>query len=92
MPDEQGMWVTRAAVLANPQMKDGLSPSVRRMTDWSLAMIKNSSRRRDGHSLRLDESARELVWILETWGFTEEAQRLERQRGEEFAEQMTLPF
>jgi len=24
-------------------------------------MIKNSSRRRDGHSLRLDESARELV-------------------------------
>jgi len=31
------------------------------MTDWSLAMIKNSSRRRDGHSLRLDESARELV-------------------------------
>jgi hypothetical protein len=40
----------------------------------------------------LDESARELVWILETWGLTEEAERLERQRGEQYAEQMTLPF
>jgi hypothetical protein len=40
----------------------------------------------------LDESARELVWILETWGFSEEAERLERQRGEQYAEQMTLPF
>ncbi len=46
-------------------MKDGLSPLIRRMTDWSSA-IKNSSRRRDDHLLRLDGSIRELVaaWFV----------------------------
>jgi hypothetical protein len=40
----------------------------------------------------LDESARELVWILEAWGFAEDAERLEIERGREYAEQMSLPF
>jgi hypothetical protein len=40
----------------------------------------------------LNESARELVWILEGWGRTEEAARLEHQRAAEFDEQMVLPF
>jgi TIR domain-containing protein len=40
----------------------------------------------------LDESARELVWILESWGLHEEAALLDRHRGEHYAEQMMLPL
>jgi hypothetical protein len=38
----------------------------------------------------LNEAAREMVWILEGWGRTEEAERLEYQRTAEFEEQMRL--
>ena len=38
----------------------------------------------------LSESAREMVWILEGWGRTEEAERLEERRAIEFDEQMRL--
>jgi len=38
----------------------------------------------------LNESARELVWILEGWGRVEEAERLEYRRAAEFDEQMHL--
>ncbi|MBZ5584739.1 MAG: hypothetical protein LAQ30_21510 [Acidobacteriia bacterium] len=40
----------------------------------------------------LDESSREIVWILEGWGRLDEARALEHRRIEEFAEQMQLPF
>jgi hypothetical protein len=40
----------------------------------------------------VDESARELVWILEGWGMTEEARRMEIHRAAEFEDQMMLPF
>ena len=40
----------------------------------------------------LDESAREMVWILEGWDRFEEASRLEGHRVSEFSEQMILPF
>ena len=40
----------------------------------------------------LDESAREMVWVLEGWGRFAEAARLERRRVTEFGEQMALPF
>jgi hypothetical protein len=40
----------------------------------------------------LDESAREMVWVLEGWGRFDEASQLERRRVTEFGEQMTLPF
>ena len=40
----------------------------------------------------LDESARELVWILESWGQSDEAYRLDYLRATEFDEQMGLPF
>ena len=40
----------------------------------------------------LEESAREMVWILERWDRTEEAARLEFQRVTELAQQMTLPW
>jgi TIR domain len=40
----------------------------------------------------LDESARELVWILESWGRPDEAYRLDYLRATEFDEQMGLPF
>ena len=40
----------------------------------------------------LDESAREQIWILETWGRAEEAQTLEFDRSARFDDQMQLPF
>jgi TIR domain len=40
----------------------------------------------------LDESARELVWILHSWDRTEEARDLDYRRACEFDEQMFLPF
>jgi hypothetical protein len=46
--------------------------------------------REDRHIL--DESAREMVWILEGWDRFAEASQLECRRGSEFADQMTLPF
>lgn len=38
----------------------------------------------------LNESAREIVWILEGWGRTEEAERMEYDRATEFEDQMRL--
>ena len=40
----------------------------------------------------LDESAREMVWILENWGRTDLAARLEHRRASACDEQMPLPF
>lgn len=40
----------------------------------------------------MEESAREMVWILEGWGRTEEAARLEYKRVSELGEQMVLPL
>jgi hypothetical protein len=40
----------------------------------------------------LDESARELVWILEGWGMHEEAHRLDYRRATEFDDQMMFSF
>jgi hypothetical protein len=37
-----------------------------------------------------NESAREMVWILENWGRTEEAMRLEGHRTREYDQQMSL--
>jgi len=39
-----------------------------------------------------DESARELIWILESWGWTGDARRLDRYRAAEYEDQMVLPF
>ena len=40
----------------------------------------------------LDESTREIVWILESWGRAKQAQDLEYRRLGEFGEQMRLAF
>ena len=40
----------------------------------------------------LDESAREMVWILEGWGREEETRILDIRRTAEFDDQMQLPF
>ena len=40
----------------------------------------------------LDEAAREIIWILEAWGRTEEAARLDYRRASNYDEQMMLPF
>jgi hypothetical protein len=40
----------------------------------------------------LDESAREQIWIIETWGRPEEARVLEYDRASRFDDQMMLPF
>jgi hypothetical protein len=40
----------------------------------------------------LAESAREMAWILESWGRDEEARSLNALRTSEFEDQMSLPF
>lgn len=40
----------------------------------------------------MDESAREMVWILEGWGRSDEARTLEIRRAAEFDEQLPLQF
>ena len=40
----------------------------------------------------MNESARELLWILESWGRTDEARTLDYQRAAECDDQMMLPF
>ena len=40
----------------------------------------------------LDESAREMVWILEGWDHTEEAASLAYRRATEYDRQLLLPF
>jgi hypothetical protein len=40
----------------------------------------------------LDESAREQIWILETWGRADEAHSLDYERAARFDDQMLLPF
>jgi hypothetical protein len=40
----------------------------------------------------LDESTREMVWILEGWGREEQARSLDCRRAAEFDDQMQLPF
>jgi hypothetical protein len=40
----------------------------------------------------LEESAREMVWILEGWDRLEEARRLEYRRATQYADQMALPI
>ena len=40
----------------------------------------------------VDEASRELVWILDGWGRTEEARQLEQTRAMEFDEQLPLFF
>jgi hypothetical protein len=40
----------------------------------------------------MDESARELLWILESWGRTDEARSLDYRRAAECDDQMMLPF
>jgi hypothetical protein len=40
----------------------------------------------------LEESAREMVWILESWGRTEEAASLDYRRAVEWDQQMMFPF
>jgi len=40
----------------------------------------------------LEESAREMVWILEGWDHLEEARRMEYRRATQWADQMALPI
>lgn len=47
---------------------------------------------RQGDRSAQEESTREIVWILESWGRFEEARRLEYRRAMEFDEQLLLPL
>ena len=40
----------------------------------------------------VDEASREIVWILDGWGRTEEARQIEQVRAMEFDEQLPLFF
>ena len=54
------------------------------MSQWREAAEPRGDRR------VLDEATREMVWILQGWGFSEEAQRLEEERVREYSDQMPL--
>jgi len=54
------------------------------MQQWHAAALEEEDR------AVLSESAREMVWILEGWGRTDEAESLEWHRATEFDEQMRL--
>ena len=56
------------------------------MTQWR-AMAEER-----GDRTVVDEASRELVWILDGWGRTEEARQLEQTRAMEFDEQLPLFF
>jgi hypothetical protein len=56
------------------------------MSQWHAAAEAQGDRK------ALDESSRELVWILESWGRTAEARQLDYLRATEYDEQMALPF
>jgi hypothetical protein len=56
------------------------------MTEWR-AMAEEH-----GDRAIVDEANRELVWILEGWGRTDEARQLEQTRAMEFDEQLPLFF
>ena len=56
------------------------------MQQWHAAAETRGDRR------VLDESAREIVWILEGWGRSREARLLEFRRATEFDQQMMLPW
>ena len=56
------------------------------MSQWHAAAEAQGDRK------ALDESSRELVWILESWGQTAEARQLDYLRATEYDEQMALPF
>jgi hypothetical protein len=45
-----------------------------------------------GDRRTLDESASEMVWVLESWGRFADASRLQRRRVTEFGDQLALPF
>ena len=56
------------------------------MTQW-----RAMAEQRHDHPV-VDEASRELVWILDGWGRTEEARQLEQTRATEFDEQLPLFF
>jgi hypothetical protein len=56
------------------------------MTQWRAMAEEHDDR------AIVDEASRELVWILDGWGRTEEARQLEQVRATEFDEQLPLFF
>ena len=56
------------------------------MAQWRAAAEAQGDRK------ALDESSRELVWILESWGHGAEARQLDYLRATEYDEQMAFPF
>ncbi|MGA2116852.1 MAG: TIR domain-containing protein [Bryobacteraceae bacterium] len=56
------------------------------MQRWHAAAEAHADR------ISLDQSAREMVWILETWGRDDEARALDYRRIAEYSDQLPLPF
>ena len=87
-PDSTLEWAERSAMarlgrrLAREQGR--MAECFELMQQWHAAAEEQDDR------AVLSESAREMVWILEGWGRTEEAERLENRRATEFDEQMRL--
>jgi hypothetical protein len=74
----------QARRMAREQMR--LAECTEIMTQWRAMAAEHEDRP------VVDEASRELVWILEGWGRTEEARQLEQTRAAEFDEQLPLFF
>ena len=88
--DHTGDWAARCALarlgrrLTREQGR--LAECFELMQQWHAAAETRSDRN------VLDESAREMVWILEAWDRIDDARRLDYRRSIEFDDQMGLPF
>jgi hypothetical protein len=68
------------------QEQGRLAESYELMTQWYAAAEERGDRQ------AMEESTREMVWILERWGRDEEAERLDYVRITELAQQMTFQW
>ena len=59
---------------------------------YELMQNWHAAAERQGDRTVLEESAREIVWILEAWGRTEEARSVDYRRANDYDDQMMLPF
>ena len=87
-PDARWADVCAAARLGRRLLRDAgrMAELHELMVQWHAAAEDEEDR------VALDESAREIVWILEAWGRADEAQALEFDRACKFDDQMMLPF
>jgi len=87
---QQASWTDRCALARQGRR---LARDAGRMAEaYELMEAWHATAERLGDRAVLEESAREMVWILEGWGRTEEAASLDDRRAADWGDQMMLSF